>query len=185
MRKNIVVGIAMLFFASMHLAAQDSSPFQKPSQGPEWAKLAFLVGNFATETHVMPSPMAPNGGFGKGTTIMTWGLDSMFVMIDEQSVNQIFGNYKGHGMLGYDKRDGKYVLSMFNNFGDTPQYRGTFNGDTLTLMTKVEFPGGAFEQKLVWFRENNTVRLKIFNDIGKGSLLTIDETSTPSTKAMK
>jgi hypothetical protein len=52
-------------------------------------------------------------------------------------------------------------------------------------MTKVEFPGGAFEQKLVWFRENNMIHLKIFNDTGKGSMLTIEETSTPSTNAMK
>ncbi len=185
MGKNIVIGAAIIFFASSHLAAQDSSPFQRPGQGPERAKLAFLVGTFSTETRVMPNSMSPNGGAGKGTTVATWGLDSMFVMIDEKSVNQIFGNYKGHGMLGYDKRDGKYVLSMFNNFGDNPQYRGNFRGDTLVLMAKVEFPGGSFDQKLVWFKEKNTIRLKIFNDMGEGFTLTIDEISTPSTNTMK
>jgi len=185
MGKNIVAGIAILFLASSPLAAQESSPFQKPAPGPERAKLAFLVGTFTTETHVMPSPMSPNGGVGNGTSVATWGLDSMFLMIGEHSVNQVFGNYKGHGLLGFDRRDGKYVLSMFNNFGDSPQYRGNFNGDTLTLMTKVEFPGGSFDQKLVWFKEKNTIRLKIFNDMGEGFTLTIDEISTPSTNIMK
>jgi len=185
MARNIVTGIAILFLFSLPVAAQDSSPLQNPSPRQERDKLAFLVGTYATETHIMPGPMAPNGGSGKGTTVMTWGLDSMFVMIDEQSVNKVFGEYKGHGMLGYDRQAGKYVLSMLNNFGDTPQYRGTFNGDTLTLMTKVEFPGGAFEQKLVWFSEHNTIRLKIFNDMGKGYTLTIEETSVPSTQNKK
>jgi hypothetical protein len=185
MRTNIFIYSAIFFLASSILTAQDSTPFQRPPLGPEQAKLAFLVGNFTTTTQVMPSPMAPNGGSGKGTTLMKWGLDSMFIMLDEESVNQVFGEYKGHGMLGYDKRTGKYILSMFNNFGDTPQYRGTFNGDTLTLMTNVEFPGGSFGQKLLWFKENNTVHLKIFNDVGKGFALSIEETSTPSTNTMK
>ncbi len=185
MGKNIVAGVVVFFLASSFLVAQDSSPFQKPSPGSERAKLAFLVGTFTTETRVAPSPMAPNGGVGKGTTVMTWGLDSMFVVIDEQSVNQVFGSYKGYGLLGFDRRDGKYFLSMFNNFGDDPQYRGNFNGDTLTLMTKVEFPGGSFDQKLLWFKEKNTIRLKIFNDVGEGFTLAIDETSTPSPNTMK
>ncbi len=91
MRKNIAAAFAFFMFASSHLTAQDASPFQRPGPGPEQAKLAFLVGTFTTETRVMPSPMSPNGGAGKGTSMVTWGLDSMFLMIDEQSVNQIFG----------------------------------------------------------------------------------------------
>ena len=185
MRKNIAAAFAFFMFASSHLTAQDASPFQRPGPGPEQAKLAFLVGTFTTETRVMPSPMSPNGGAGKGTSMVTWGLDSMFLMIDEQSVNQIFGKYKGHGLLGFDRREGKYVLSMFNNFGDTPKYRGSFSGDTLILSTKVEFPGGSFNQRLVWFKENNTIRLKIFNDMGEGFTLTIDESSTPTPQNRK
>jgi len=180
MRKNISFTVTVFFLTSSFLTAQDASPFQKPAPGPERAKLAFLAGNFTTETHVMPGPMAPNGGIGKGTSVISWGLDSMFLMLDEQSVNQVLGNYKGHGMLGYDRRDGKYILSMFNNFGDSPQYRGDFSGDTLTLMTKVQFPGGSFDQKLIWYKENNTVRFKVLNDTGEGFVLVIDQTSTPS-----
>ncbi len=177
--------MTVLFLISSFAMAQDASPFSKPTPGPERAKLAFLVGDFTTETHVMPSPMAESGGMGKGTSVMAWGLDSMFVVLDEQSVNQVLGNYKGHGMLGYDRQGGKYVLSMFNNFGDSPQYRGNFNGDTLVLMTKVRFPEGSFDQKLIWYKENTTIRFKVFNDMGDGFVLIIDQTSTPSNNAKK
>lgn len=183
MRNTTFVIAALLALVLSSLNAQDASSLQIMS--PEQAKLSFLVGTFTTETQVMPGPMSPKGSKGTGSSILTWGLDSMFVMLDEQSMNPVFGNYKGHGMLGFNKREGKYVLSMFNNFGDTPQYRGNFSGDTLTLTTKVEFPHGAFEQKLVWFKESNTVRLKIFNDMGKGPMLTIDQTYVPSVQTNK
>ena len=137
MKKNIFVCGTFFFLATSLLTAQDASPSQKPWQGAERAKLAFLVGTYATATHVMPSPMAPDGGSGKGTTVMKWGLDSMFIVLDEQSVNKVFGEYKGHGMLGYNRQDSNYVLTMFNNFGDTPQYRGTFN-----VISDVDDQGG-------------------------------------------
>ncbi|MGA7161782.1 MAG: DUF1579 family protein [Bacteroidota bacterium] len=180
MKKNISFIMTVVLLTSSILIAQDAPPFQRPAPGPERAKLAFLVGNYTTVTHVMTNSTAGNGGMGKGTSIVTWGLDSMFVMLDEQSINQVLGNYKGHGMLGYDNREAKYVLSMFNNFGDSPQYSGNFTGDTLMLMTKVQYPGGSFDQKLAWYKENNTIRFKVYNDIGDGLVLVIDQTSTPS-----
>jgi hypothetical protein len=109
----------------------------------------------------------------------------MFLFVDEQSINSLLGNYKGHGMLGYDLQEKQYVLSMFTNFGDHPQYRGSFVGDTLVLTTKVSAPRGSFDQKLQWFRDGNTVRLRILNDFGQGLKLVIDQTATPSSGAAK
>lgn len=183
MRKTIAVTFALLSILSSSLIAQGASPLQKFS--PEQAKLSFLIGTFTTETQVMPGPMSPTGSKGAGTSVLTWSLDSMFVALDEQSINPVFGNYKGRGMLGFNKREGKYVLSMFNNFGDAPQYRGNFSGDTLILTTKVEFPGRSFEQRLVWFKDNNAVRLMIFNDMGKGPVQTIDQTYIPAAQTKK
>ncbi|HTY10976.1 MAG TPA: DUF1579 family protein [Bacteroidota bacterium] len=181
MNKNILSCIALIIVLAFPAAAQ----FERPAFGPEQAKLAFIVGSFTTATHIPASPMAPNGADGTGTLSVKWGLDSMFVILDEQSKNDLLGNYKGHGVLGFDRRDGKYTLSMFNNFGDTPQYRGNFSGDTLVLMTKVEYPNGSFDQKLVWYKDNNAVRLKIYNDMGSGFTLSIEETSTPSADSKK
>lgn len=179
MKEFFTAILAVFAMNSTLILAQDSSPFQKPTPGPERAKLSFLVGKFATETHLMPNPMADKETVGKGTSTMSYGVDSMFLLLDDQSMNPVLGNYKAHGVLGYDIRDGKYVLSMFNNFGDNPQYRGTMSGDTLTLTSKVDFPGGSFDQKLVWFKEGGKIRLKIYNDMGDGYSLAIDETATP------
>jgi len=181
MSKLVFLGTVLIVAISLPASAQ----FERPAFGPEQAKLAFLVGSFTTATHIPPSAMAPDGADGKGTSNAEWGLDSMFVILDEQSSTGFLGNYKGHGVLGFDRRDGKYSLSMFNNFGDTPQYRGNFSGDTLVLMTKVDYPNGSFDQKLVWYQENKMVRLKVYNDMGTGFVLSIEETSTPSVDSKK
>ncbi|HTR82248.1 MAG TPA: DUF1579 family protein [Bacteroidota bacterium] len=180
MKKLAFILITFVLSNSLVLLAQDAPAFQAPGPGPERAKLGFLIGNFTTETHIMPSPMSEKETVGKGNSNLAWGVDSMFVLMNDQSLNPMMGNYKAHGVLGYDMREKKYILSMFNNFGDNPQYRGTMNGDTLTLTSKINFPQGSFDQKLVWFKEGNNVRLKIFNDMGDGYTLVIDQTATPS-----
>jgi len=158
---------------------------KRPEPGPERVRLSFLVGNFTTETRMPPGPMMKNGAIGTGTSVISWGLDSMVLTVDEQSINPVLGNYKGYGMLGYDPQEKQYVLSMFNNFGDHPQYRGSFIGDTLVLATKVPMPGRSFDQQLRWFREGALVRLHILNDFGQGPKLVIDQTATPSSAAPK
>lgn len=179
------ITIALIVAAVALSIAQDSqskdSPVaKKPDPAKERAKLSFVVGKFNTATRVMPSRMSPKEVLGKGTSVARWGLDSMFILIDEQSINPLLGNYKGHGILGYDANEQQYVLSMFNNFGDRPQYKGTFSGDTLSLVTKVQFPRGAFDQKVLWFAEGNNVRMTVLNDMGKGFQPVLEQTNTPA-----
>ncbi len=180
MKKIVTMVSAILVLNTVQLLAQDSPPFRRPTPGPERAKLSFLVGRFVTETHLKPNPMSDKESIGKGTSNISYGVDSMFLFLDDQSINPVLGAYRAHGVLGYDRREGNYVLSMFNNFGDTPQYKGSMKGDTLTLATKVDFPGGAFDQKLVWYNEGKTNRLKIYNDMGEGYTLVIDQIFTPT-----
>jgi hypothetical protein len=116
---------------------------------------------------------------GKGTSSGRWGLDSMFVFYEEQSVNPLLGTYKGFGVLGYDPGEKLYVLSMYNNFGDRPQYRGAFSGDTLILSTRVPARSGAFDQKILWYRLGDAIRLEVLNDKGSGFVPVIEETSRP------
>ena len=90
------------------------------------------------------------------------------------------GNYKGQGFLTYDRQEKQYVLSMFNNFGDHPIYKGNFNGDTLVLGTDIAFPGGSFKQKLLWYRDNTNVMLQVLNDMGTGFMPVVAQTYTPA-----
>ncbi len=157
---------------------RDSS-LPKPAFGTERAKLEFLVGSFVTETIIPPVPSAPKGAIGKGTSVITWALDSMFLSIDEQSINPVFGHYKGHGLLGFDSQTHQFFLSMFNNFGDRLSYQGDFVGDTLVLAAKVPMPGNPFDQKLLWYKEGESVKLRVLNDLGKGFELALEQTATP------
>jgi hypothetical protein len=53
---------------------------------------------------------------------------------------------------------------MYNNFGDHPQYHGTFAGDTLVLAARVPAPGKPFDQQVRWYSEGEIVRLEVLND---------------------
>jgi hypothetical protein len=150
---------------------------QEPGAAAERAKLQFLVGRFATELHVPPLPAAPNGAAATGTSLIAWALDSTFLLIDDEST--LFGGYKGHGVLGLDLPTRQFVLSMFNNFGDHVSYTGAFAGDTLVLLATVPFQGGSFDQRVVWYKEGDAIKMKVFNDLGKGFALALEQTATP------
>ncbi len=183
--KKIVLLLAALLLTIALSQAQEQKQEQAPAMprpkfGPELAKLSFLVGDFTTETAIQPNPMMPNGSTGKGRSTLKWGLDSMFLIIEETSQSALLGNYKGQGLLTYDRQEKQYVLSMFNNFGDHPVYKGDFNGDTLVLETDVPIPGGSFKQKLMWYRDKKNVRLQIMNNMGTGFMPVIEQTYTPA-----
>ena len=176
---RMVFGFVLVFMVVLNLFAQDTQIMQKPDPAKERAKLSFLVGNFSTKTRILPTARSHKEAVGTGTSAISWTLDSTFLLVNEQSINPLLGNYKGLGMLGYDIQTKEYVLAMFNNFGDRPQYKGNFSGDTLVLISKVEYPGGLFNQKLLWFSEANNVRLTVSNDMGKGFQPVIEQTDTP------
>jgi hypothetical protein len=168
------------FVMAFLIAGQSLAQTSKPALDSTRARLQFLVGSFTTETTMPARPPAATGAIGKGTTIISWALDSMFLIIEEQSMNTLLGQYKGHGVLGFDARTHQYALSMFNNFGDRPTYRGAFVGDTLVLATTIPMPGRSFDQKLVWYKEGDTVTLKVLNDLGKGFALALEQKANPA-----
>jgi hypothetical protein len=116
---------------------------------------------------------------------MAWALDSMFLILDDQSQNPLLGNYKAHGVLGYDVSSQQFILSIFNNSGDRPIYKGGFTGDTLVLITHVPMPKRPFDQKILWYKSGSAVKLQILLDSGKGYALVIDETETPMPPPIK
>ncbi|HUL43384.1 MAG TPA: hypothetical protein VLY03_03395 [Bacteroidota bacterium] len=179
-RSQLLVLAAIVFIVSQAMAQKPP-----PAVDSARAKLQFLAGRFTTEVSMPPGPGMPKGATGKGTSLIVWALDSAFLMIDEQSINSLLGNYKGHGMLYFDPNVQQYMLTMYNNFGDHPSYKGDFFGDTLVLLTKVPMPGHPFDQKLLWYKDGGTVKLKVMNDIGKGFALALEQTATPVTGKAK
>ncbi|MGE5692656.1 MAG: hypothetical protein ACM3YF_02640 [Candidatus Zixiibacteriota bacterium] len=185
--KRMVISITVLmfglFFTLLSAQEQKKEPaptMPRPKIGPELVKLSFLAGDFTTETAIPANPAMPEGAKGEGWAKNRWSLDSMFIFIEENSQNSLLGNYKGQGFLTFDRQEKQYVLSMFNNFGDHPVYKGDFKGDTLVLETLVPMPGGSFTQRLCWYSDGKNVKLQIFNEMGKGAVLAIDQTYKPS-----
>jgi hypothetical protein len=146
------------------------------------SQVQFLVGTFSTTTSIPANPAMPSGASGTGTTSVTWTLDSTYLAIEDENVNPVFGTYRARGMLGFDSPTGEFFLSMYNNFGDHPNYHGAFTGDTLAFEATIPSPRGTFTQRVIWFKEGNTVRMQVTNDRGKGPKLTLDQTSTPTAK---
>ena len=181
----IAVAVVMCQMIVHAQATSDNPTKHKPTMRTERAHVEFLLGSFTTEVSIPPGPSMPKAAPGKGTSAITWSLDSMFLSIEEESVNEILGHYKGHGMLGFDATMGEFVLSMFNNFGDHPTYHGNIVGDTLVLQTKVAAPGHPFDQKLLWYKDGGTVRLIVLNDFGKGFTPALEETETPASPNSK
>lgn len=177
LRRTAAAAIVVVLLLVAEVSAQEG-PLRRPSAEPERAKLSFLVGSFRTETRILPGPMTQKEALGTGTSLIRWGLDSMFLVIDEKSTNPLLGDYKGLGLLGYDAAEKRYLLSMYNNFGDHPEYRGDFDGDTLVLTTRVPNPGAPFDQKLQWYRDSTKVLLRVLNDVGHGFVPVVEETAT-------
>ena len=186
MRQVMKTIVSMMVLGFTHaMSSGGTALYEASSQTPPLdtarAKLEFLVGSFTTETAIPPMPGMPKGATGKGTTVITWSLDSMFLSIDEQSMNEFFGQYKGHGMLGFEAQTNQFVLSMFNNFGDHPEYHGTFVADTLVLQTKIAAQRRSFDQKILWYKEGDAVKMKVLNDSGKGYYLALEQKAVPIT----
>ncbi|TAK64059.1 MAG: DUF1579 domain-containing protein, partial [Bacteroidetes bacterium] len=182
MKQSLQFVIVTMFFIICQSVAQQQSTSGEstelkltPSAVRE--KLAFLVGNFTTETNMPASPMLPKDGTGKGSCEISWALDSMFLLIDDKSSNSVFGTFNQHGVLGYDAMNNQFTLSMFNNFGDRPSYKGNFVGDTLIMETKIPMPGRSFDQKILWYKDGDAVKLQVLNDMGKGFALTLEQTA--------
>jgi hypothetical protein len=176
--KSALYAATVVVLSAASLCAQSKAVPVLRSSLPQ-ARLSFLVGTFTTESRILPGPMVPKEAVGKGTSSGKWGLDSMFVFYEEQSVNPLLGTYKGFGVLGYDPGEKLYVLSMYNNFGDRPQYRGSFSGDTLILNARVPARSGAFDQRILWYKQGEAIRLEVLNDKGTGFVPVIEETSRP------
>ena len=149
------------------------------------ARIKFLAGNYATVSSMPPMGSMKKGVEGKGTSVVSWTLDSLFLSIEEENANALFGKIKEHGMLGFDSQIHQYVLSMFNNFGDHPVYHGNFAGDTLVLQTTIPAPKGSFDQQIRWYKDGDTVKMKVLNDTGKGFHPILEQTSTPISQPAK
>src|SRR5712671_4761725 len=81
-------------------------------------KLAALAGNWSGPEKLYPSPWGP-GGQATGRTSARLGLDGFFLLQDYQEEKDGTVVFRGHGVMGYDARDGSYLWHWFDSMGAT------------------------------------------------------------------
>ncbi len=110
-------------------------------------RLETLVGAWRGEEKMPPSRWAPQGNVSSGRSTARLALDGFAAIVDYEQENGGRITFRGHGVYTYDVNDGCYVLHWFDCMGGRPEeFRGTFDGETLTMMRSG--PEGQF--RLTW-----------------------------------
>ena len=183
MKKLTLLLTGLLFLLTLSLLqAEDKKSeqemMQKPKFSPELAKLNLLAGKFDVDLMTHKNPMG-EGGPGKGQIHNHWGLDSMFLIMEHED-NGPMGNYKGHGVLGYDMMEKRYELWWYTNWGEISNSEGNFVRDTFVLVNEMAMPDGTpFKLKLMWYKEGKKVKFRILSDTGQGFSALLDCTYSP------
>lgn len=97
-------------------------------------KLEKLVGNWVGEEKISPSPFDPKGGTSIGRVTNRAALDGFAVVQDYEQERDGKISFRGHGVFCYKPRENQYYMYWFDSMGMGPNdYRGSFDGDVLTL----------------------------------------------------
>jgi hypothetical protein len=107
---------------------------EMPKPGDAHKKLSALVGEWAGDETLHPSPWDPTGGAAAARVTNRWIVDGFAVLQEyEQSRNgQV--TFRGQGVFWYDPRRDEYVMHWWDSMGGTAgEYRGRFDGNRLTL----------------------------------------------------
>ncbi len=169
-----------LLFSGFALAEEKSPQAEvspKPRFTPELRELSFLVGSFMVDITLPESPLS-KAGFGKGTLISQWGLDSTFLLLNVDEIGPA-GRYRGHGYLTYDKMEKRYKLWWFNNWGEASDYQGDFVRDTLILEGEIQTPEKIMKMKLMWHQQGEKLIWRVMADLGEGYKLVSERMGKP------
>ncbi len=108
---------------------------QMPKPGKFHAKLAAFVGEWAGDETVHPTPWDPAGGAAKGVTKSRIDCDGFAVVQDYTQKRGGKVSYRGHGVLGYDTNEKRYLWHWSDSMGGVPGdvIRGDWKGNKLSF----------------------------------------------------
>lgn len=102
-------------------------------------KLQKLIGAWTGEELLSPTPWDPKGGTAVARVHNRMALDGFAVVQDYEQERGGVVNFRGHGVFGWDPEGQTYTMHWFDTMGMPPNvYRGTFQGDVLTLTSKLQ-----------------------------------------------
>jgi hypothetical protein len=132
---------------------------EMPKPGRGHVKLESFAGNWSGEEKMYPSQWDPKGGVAQGTMNSKVACDGFYVVGDYEQKRDGVVTYRGHSVTGYDPNTQEVVMHWFDSIGmGAEEFRGKFQGDTLTLLSK----GPMGHNRLTYdLREKGTLRSKM------------------------
>jgi Protein of unknown function (DUF1579) len=107
---------------------------EMPRPGDAHEKLGALVGEWAGDETLHPSPWDPVGGGAQALVTNRWVADGFAVVQEYEQRRNGRVTFRGHGVFWFDPGRGEYVMHWWDSMGGTAgEYRGRFDGDVLML----------------------------------------------------
>ncbi len=75
--------------------------------------LAMLVGSWAGQEKIHPSPFSPAGATAVGRVVNRSALDGFAIVQDYEQETNGKVNFRGHGIFRWDPEKGAYILYWF------------------------------------------------------------------------
>ena len=169
MRRNYFLRLSALLAAlsliALAAAGQQQAPplgppaGQRPLVGPEYLRLAFLVGAWEEEISYPGAAGTPAQGRGRWLARPALGF---FLMLNYEGRGPE-GPYRAQGVLTYDRDSKLYRMWWFDDTGGIGDYRGIFTDvNTLVLEHQAKKEGRDFRERITYARvAPGEVRTKI------------------------
>ncbi len=110
---------------------------EMPRPTDEHRLLDRLVGRWEGEERMHPSRWDPEGGIAHGRSDVRLALDGFAAVVDYAQERDGKVTFSGHGVYGWDAREGRFTLHWFDSFGMGAElFTGDFEGDVLTLTSR-------------------------------------------------
>ena len=107
---------------------------EMPKLTPSHKKLQRLVGNWAGEEKLNPSPWDPKGGTAVGKVNNRPGLDGFIVTQEYEQLRDGAPNFKGFGIFSYDANRECFVLHWADSMGSpVGEFTGSSENNVFTL----------------------------------------------------
>jgi len=144
---------------------------EMPKPTEEHRRLHALVGDWAGEEKLSPSPWGP-GGAAMGRSKCRLDLEGFYVIqdyVEEKDGKVVFA---GHGIFGYDAQSKQYCWYWIDSMGYVPAApsHGQWEGDTLTFHSKSPQGQGRYTFR---FEGERTYHFRIENSFDGGKTFTM------------
>lgn len=112
-----------------------------PKPTPQHDRLAAFEGTWEGEETLDPAPWNPVAKAARGRFVTKRILDGLFLQTDYEQRQGGAVAFRGHGVYGFDAKDGTYTMHWYDSMGSEPASvpRGRFEGDVLTFAADAPF----------------------------------------------